>query len=62
VLGDCGRDFGHGLTEREVRHLVQREWARSAADLLWRRTKLGLRFSSDEAARLEEFIMQEFAR
>lgn len=56
---DCGRDFGHGLTEREVRHLVQREWARSADDVLWRRTKLGLRFLPEEAARLEEFILQE---
>ena len=56
---DCGLDFGHGLTEREVRHLVQREWARSADDVLWRRTKLGLRFLPEEAARLEEFIMQE---
>jgi glycerol-3-phosphate dehydrogenase len=56
---DCGRDFGHGLTEREVRHLVQREWARNAGDVLWRRSKLGLRFSPEEAARLEDFIMQE---
>ena len=44
-----GRDFGHGLSEAEVRYLVAREWARSADDILWRRTKLGLRF--DAAAR-----------
>ena len=56
-LADCGRDFGHGLTEREVRHLVSREWARGADDILWRRSKLGLRFSSDEALALEDFIL-----
>jgi glycerol-3-phosphate dehydrogenase len=59
TLGGCGRDFGHGLSEREVRHLVTREWARSADDVLWRRTKLGLRFAPDEAMALEEFIGQE---
>jgi glycerol-3-phosphate dehydrogenase len=39
---DLGRDFGYGLTEREVDWLVREEWARSAADILWRRSKLGL--------------------
>ncbi|PKB25900.1 homodimeric glycerol 3-phosphate dehydrogenase (quinone) [Novosphingobium kunmingense] len=58
-LADCGRDFGHGLTEREVRHLVAREWARSAEDVLWRRTKLGLRLSPAEAETLDQFIQQE---
>ena len=58
-LADCGRDFGHGLTEREVRHLITREWARTAEDVLWRRTKLGLRFGPEEAASLDEFIKQE---
>ncbi len=58
-LADCGRDFGHGLTEREVRHLISREWARSADDILWRRTKLGLRFTQDEAFALEEFVSRE---
>ena len=58
-LADCGRDFGHGLTEREVRHLITREWARTAEDVLWRRTKLGLRFGPEGAASLDEFIKQE---
>jgi glycerol-3-phosphate dehydrogenase len=39
---DLGRDFGSGLTEAELRYLAEREWARSASDVLWRRTKLGL--------------------
>ncbi|WP_296680014.1 glycerol-3-phosphate dehydrogenase [Novosphingobium sp.] len=61
-LADCGRDFGHGLTEREVRHLADNEWARSADDVLWRRTKLGLRLSLDQAAALNSFILQEYPR
>ena len=55
-LADCGRDFGHGLTELEVRWLMRREWARSADDVLWRRTKLGLRFSANEARALGEWM------
>jgi glycerol-3-phosphate dehydrogenase len=39
---DLGRHYGAGLTEREVRHLHDAEWARTAEDILWRRTKLGL--------------------
>ena len=41
--GDLGRDFGAGLTERELRYLVRHEFARTAEDVLWRRSKLGLR-------------------
>lgn len=44
---DLGRVFGVDLTERETRYLIAKEWARTAEDVLWRRTKLGLRF--DEA-------------
>ncbi|HEX7858253.1 MAG TPA: glycerol-3-phosphate dehydrogenase [Sphingobium sp.] len=61
-LADCGRHFGHGLTEREVRHLITREWAVSADDILWRRTKLGLRLSAAERAALAEWIEDEEAR
>lgn len=42
VWSDLGEDFGAGLTAAEVRYLVTREWARTAEDILWRRTKLGL--------------------
>ena len=40
--GELGQDFGNGLTEAEAAYLVRHEWARSAEDILWRRTKLGL--------------------
>ncbi|MFY9351893.1 MAG: glycerol-3-phosphate dehydrogenase [Sphingobium sp.] len=56
TLGDCGRHFGHGLTEREVAHLADREWARTADDILWRRTKLGLYFSEAERAALDQYL------
>jgi len=55
-LADLGRSFGHSLYEVEVKWLIGREWARSAEDVLWRRTKLGLRLDREEAAELETFI------
>ena len=42
---DLGRDFGRGLSEAELRWAVHKEWARTAEDVLWRRTKLGLLFT-----------------
>ena len=53
---DLGRVFGADLTEREVRYLVEHEWARSAEDVLWRRSKLGLRFSAEEASALDSWM------
>jgi D-erythritol 1-phosphate dehydrogenase len=42
TMADLGRDFGAGLTSREVDYLMNEEWARDADDVLWRRTKCGL--------------------
>jgi glycerol-3-phosphate dehydrogenase len=53
---DLGRDFGMGLTEREVRWLMDEEFAATAADVLWRRSKLGLRLSEAEAAALDDWM------
>lgn len=53
---DLGRDFGAGLTEAEVGYLVRHEWAKSAADILWRRTKLGLRVPKEAVADIDAFI------
>ena len=55
-IEEMGACFGADLYEREVRYLIEHEWAKSAADVLWRRSKLGLRLTSEEAARLESFI------
>jgi glycerol-3-phosphate dehydrogenase len=46
-LADLGRDFGAGLSEAEVSFLAEKEWARSADDVLWRRSKLGLRVGAE---------------
>jgi glycerol-3-phosphate dehydrogenase len=51
-----GRDFGHGLTEAELRWLSEREWAMTAADVLWRRTKLGLRMTAAEAQAVADYL------
>lgn len=53
---DLGRDFGGTLTEAEVRWLVGREFARSAEDILWRRSKLGLRLDDDQTRALDDFV------
>jgi len=39
-----------------VRYLIDQEWARTAEDVLWRRSKLGLRLSDGEAARLDAWM------
>ena len=59
---DLGHGFGAGLSEAEVHYLIDQEWARSAADIVWRRSKLGLRMTATEIAALDDFMrnaMQE---
>ncbi|KAB1074355.1 glycerol-3-phosphate dehydrogenase [Methylobacterium planeticum] len=51
-LADLGEAFDGGLTGAEVDYLVRHEWARTPDDILWRRSKLGLRTGPDSAARL----------
>jgi glycerol-3-phosphate dehydrogenase len=55
---DLGRDFGATLTEAEIRWLMTREFARSAEDVVWRRSKLGLRLTGDQIAGLESFMSE----
>jgi len=54
--GELGPVFGADLGQREVDFLVEKEWARSADDILWRRSKLGLRFSPEEVAALTRYL------
>jgi glycerol-3-phosphate dehydrogenase len=54
--GDLGEIFGAGLSAREVRYLTTREFVVSAADILWRRTKLGLHIDAEGQARLARFL------
>jgi glycerol-3-phosphate dehydrogenase len=53
---DLGKNFGSDLTAREVDYLIVEEWARTADDVLWRRTKLGLRVGEDDKARLAIYM------
>lgn len=54
--GSLGDEIGPDLYEREVRFLVEHEWARAADDILWRRTKLGLRQTPESIKRLESWL------
>ncbi|WP_421950690.1 glycerol-3-phosphate dehydrogenase [Pelagibacterium sp.] len=58
---DLGPDFGCGLTGAEVRYLVEREWARSADDILWRRSKLGLHANLIDRFALDQFVREALA-
>lgn len=53
---DLGRAFGADLTEAELRYLVRAEWARTAEDVVWRRSKLGLRLSPHEIAAVDTAV------
>ena len=55
-IAHLGRHFGAGLTEREVEYLVAEEWAETAEDVLWRRTKCGLHMDADARAAVEAFL------
>lgn len=55
-MAALGADFGGGLREAEVRYLREHEWARTAEDIVWRRTKRGLNMGLEEIARLGEWL------
>lgn len=58
-IEDMGRHFGHGLYQIEVAHQIQHEWATSSEDILWRRSKLGLRFDQKQVATLDHWLADE---
>ena len=53
---DLGREFGATLTEAEVIWLMQNEFARTAEDIVWRRSKLGLRLNAEQIAELDQWM------
>jgi glycerol-3-phosphate dehydrogenase len=55
-IESLGRHFGQGLYEREVTYLIQKEWARTTEDILWRRTRLGLVFSHAQKEALDTWL------
>jgi glycerol-3-phosphate dehydrogenase len=60
-MADLGEDFGAGLTSAEIDYLVNREWARTAEDILWRRSKLGLHVAPEAAARIDAYLSRREA-
>ena len=56
---DLGQHFGWDLYEREVSWLMKNEFARTADDVIWRRSKLGLRLSEDEITSLEYWMQNQ---
>ncbi|WP_417806730.1 glycerol-3-phosphate dehydrogenase [Thioclava sp.] len=58
---DLGGDFGATLSEAEVIWLMDKEWARTAEDVIWRRTKLGLHLSAEQVSTLENFMRQRLS-
>jgi glycerol-3-phosphate dehydrogenase len=61
VKADLGRTFGPDLTEAEVRFLMQREFAQTAEDAVFRRTKAGIRMRKEEIAELDAWMAEERA-
>ncbi|HBH43764.1 MAG TPA: glycerol-3-phosphate dehydrogenase, partial [Hyphomonas atlantica] len=55
-----GQAFGAGLFEAEVNYLVESEFARSAEDILWRRSKLGLHMSENERRAFADWFAEHY--
>ncbi len=67
ILGDgktppkLGQHFGAGLYELEAKYLINHEWASSAEDILWRRTKCGLHMSEAKKTAFTDWFHQQTA-
>jgi glycerol-3-phosphate dehydrogenase len=61
-LADLGESFGATLTAAEVKYLMASEWAMTVDDVVWRRSKLGLRLSRAEMAAIDDWIAAHGAR
>jgi glycerol-3-phosphate dehydrogenase len=58
TVEDLGKDFGATLTEAEVIWLMDKEYARTAEDVVWRRNKLGLRLSKEQIKILDDWMAE----
>src|SRR5207253_703979 len=56
TLADLGSELLPQLYEREVEYLCREEFARTAQDILWRRTKLGLHLLNVDTGPLERWL------
>ena len=59
IPSQLGRDFGGGLTEYEARYFIAHEWAQTADDILWRRTKAGLFMSAAQRQAFADWLGRE---
>ncbi len=55
-MADLGPRFAGDLTGAEVRYLIENEWAQTADDVLWRRSKLGLQATPEQCSALSRFM------
>lgn len=60
-INELGQHFGGPLYQAEVDYLVNYEWARSAEDILWRRSKKGLHVPADTAAALQSYLDTQYS-
>lgn len=58
LLKDLGKDFGGGIYEAEILYLLRFEFAKTAEDVLWRRSKLGVHINDKSAAKIDSYIKQ----
>lgn len=56
---DLGQQFGAGLTAREIDYLIANEWATTAADILWRRTKCGLHLDEGQRQSVAQYLSKQ---
>ena len=55
-MEDLGRDYGAGLTAVELGYLARYEWAKTADDVVWRRSKLGIRLDAGQIQAIDEAL------
>lgn len=60
-IHDLGHCFGADLYEKEVRYLIDYEWAQTAEDILWRRTQLGFNFTPEQIVQLSLWVKNHVA-
>ena len=57
-----GKKFGSDLTEKEVNWFLENEYVQTVEDLIWRRTKIGLRLSKQEIKALDLYIKKRLKK
>ena len=58
-INSLGRHFGDDVYLVEIEYLIKKEWAKTADDILWRRTKLGLHIGADTKAQLHDYMARQ---